>query len=659
VPEYSINLNLPDADPNLTTQAAQAIREEYRNSVQWKRLRCRSVRPLSDHPGETIFIVELGQSVEFDWSWEGAIAFRPPNINSFEGGIDTTDDFLELATDDAPAIVWAGEVVQVDETTGEIFVSIPDPEHPPHTGLFYVRPFQFLECLHNLYCLPAYAPIRELLADRLKASQGGIYPSVNNNANVGLDELRDLWGHSWSVLWGPPGTGKTYTLGEQVAACLTDSTERILVVSTTNKATDEAALSIGRAVKANSVNTLEESRPRRIGKGVDYNRFREKQLEGMLQGTETETLLAISSLSRQLQGTTDNEQRALYQQQLQALRRQMKDKAFKVFLSPNFRVVISTAFKAVSLLSDQNLRSSIAEGNAPFTTVIIDEAGLISRAATAALSLLAARRVLIVGDAKQLAPISKISRVLPSAQATWIARSSLSHLQQVEPSNNAVHLLRKQYRMHPQISKAVSDYQYDGGLQDSPNVTERGSSLPAILRDQPRAIWYVLDEDKDLHPPSSIRAERGSGNRSWVRNATKQVLGKLFSDPEIGQQRGLFLSPFKAQAKAIAHFLKNWPRWSAATIHSQQGAEADIVIFDTVNAGSTGWSYEDWKRLINVGISRARECVLVLANRDEMNQPYLGSLPQSLAPCILTRARGTHTFTAISQLDFIHLRSLK
>lgn len=47
---------------------------------------------------------------------------------------------------------------------------------------------------------------------------------------------------------GPPGTGKTYTIGHQVAACLQDLTERILVVLTTNKATDGVAIAIGRAL---------------------------------------------------------------------------------------------------------------------------------------------------------------------------------------------------------------------------------------------------------------------------------------------------------------------------------------------------------------------------------------------------------------------------
>ena len=60
--------------------------------------------------------------------------------------------------------------------------------------------------------------------------------------------------------------------------------------------------------------------------------------------------------------------------------------------------------------------------------------------------------------------------------------------------------------------------------------------------------------------------------------------------------------------------------------HSQQGSEADIVIFDTVNASSYNWPYEEWKRLVNVALSRAREAIVVLASRSEMDEPYLKPL---------------------------------
>ncbi len=656
--KFPISLNLPSAEFGLVDNAAKAIKQEYRISVRWKRLRCQKVTPLTDEPGESIFIIEIGHSIEFDWTWEGAIAFRPFNLNSFQENIDTSDDFVgslagEITTNPA-SVVWAGEVVEVDEVEGRLYVSVSDPEHPPQKGSFYVRPFRFLEFLHNVYCQPTSVGGKETLAERLNACRGNVHPHVSHPTNIGLNELQELWQHSWAILWGPPGTGKTFTIGEQVAACLNDPTERILVVSTTNRATDEAALSIGRRCKSGQA--IENGRLLRIGKSAGYNRFQDEKLEGMLRGTETEILCKIGKLSKDLQGITDKSERAQYQKLIQELRRLMKDNAFKIFVSPEVQVVISTAFKAVNLLNDPKISSSIAEGKAPFTTIVIDEAGLISRAAAAVLSLLASRRVLVVGDAKQLAPISKISRVLPTSQSIWIASSALSHLQRTEQANPAVNLLRKQYRMHPQISRLVSEYQYEGELRDADEVTLRNFELPAILKAQPRAIWYVLDEDQNLTLPL-IRAERGAGNRSWVRKGTQNVLNRFFSDPEICQKRGLFLSPFKAQAKNISQFLaeKYLFNWSAATIHSQQGTEADLIIFDTVYAGSTGWPYDEWKRLINVGISRAREFVMIIASRAEMNEPYLKPLFQNLAPRILSKVGANSVFVEAPQQPLISI----
>jgi superfamily I DNA and/or RNA helicase len=66
------------------------------------------------------------------------------------------------------------------------------------------------------------------------------------------------------------------------------------------------------------------------------------------------------------------------------------------------------------------------------------------------------------------------------------------------------------------------------------------------------------------------------------------VLKKLLADPELRKVRGLFITPFKAQAKDIASCLaaERLDGWSAGTVHGRQGTEADVVIFDTVNAGS-------------------------------------------------------------------------
>ncbi|HMV46393.1 MAG TPA: AAA domain-containing protein [Blastocatellia bacterium] len=640
IAKFPICLNLPSGQKQVVDQATEAVRKEHRSSIRWKRLRCRKVEPLPGHSGNTIFVLEIGQSLEFDWTWEGAIAFRPTDWETFTGN-DAG------APNDSVDAVWTGEIVEVDETNGRLFVSVSDLEQPPCIGSFFVRPFEFLAFLQNLFCHPSTAKLRSLLNPRLGASQGEIHPTVTGSSVFGLKELEELWRHSWAILWGPPGTGKTHTLGRQIAACLSDPTERILVVSTTNRATDAAALAIGRAALTKWAGLIGQEKVLRIGKGADWSAYQANSLSALLRGTETELLKEIGELNRLLERALTPEERAPLRHQIHELRRQMKDSASNIFLSENVQVVVGTAFKALTLLNTPAVTAMIASGESPFTTVVIDEAGLMSRAAVSVLSLLAARRVVVVGDAKQLAPISKVSRILPQSEADWLASSCLNHLQSVQQVEPGVHLLQEQYRMHPDISRAVSQFQYDGALRDAPNVLNRQSSLPPILDGQPRAIWYVLDEDCEDIP--SIRAERGPGNRSWVRSGTRIILQKLFSDPEIRQAKGLFITPFKAQAKSIASYFaeERMQSWSAGTVHAQQGTEANIVIFDTVNAGSCGWQTEEWKRLVNVGLSRAREFVLFLASRAEMSEPYLRPLLETLSPRILKKTNRSVVWTEV------------
>lgn len=635
---FPVELGLPPADENLLKDATTAVRQEFRDCSQWKRLRCRKVSIIAERDRGTIYAVHVGSSVEFDWTWEGAIAFRPHAIgDDGDGDIDMAD-FEESPVDEA--CLWSGEVLEVDERNGCLFISLSNPENPPILGAFLVRPFDFLGTLDAIYHEPRFDLIRDELCSRLAAAAGGVHPRVAKSSLVGLPHLRDWWQHSWSVLWGPPGTGKTYMTGQQVAGVLEDQRERILVVSTTNRATDTVALSIGKAAQCKSCKALEAGDLLRIGKGASFRAFQDASLESMLRGTESEILSRIDGLAQQLQLFDAWEDKALTRKQITELRTSGSDQSRRVFIDPAVRVVVATAYKAMSFLDDEIVRRMLENREAPFTTIFIDEAGLISRAAVAALSLLAGRRVVLVGDSKQLAPISRISRILPTRQETWLARSGLSHLDNIEATPKAVHVLSEQRRMHPEVCRVVSAYQYSNILTTAPETARRETSLPELLAGDSRAIWYVLDEEgRDL---ASIRAERGPGNRSWVRSITPDILAKLFHDPSMRKSNGLFISPYKAQTQAISKWLatEGIATWEASTVHSQQGSEADVVVFDTVNAGSCNWPFDEWKRLVNVGLSRAKEAVILLASRSEMEEPYLHPLVASLSPRVLVRKGG-------------------
>jgi superfamily I DNA/RNA helicase len=637
---FPIRLNLPEGSTESLADAQEAIKREFRDSVKWKRLRCLSFTLLSESETGTVYVLEIGHAVEFDWTWEGAVAFRPLVLREFA---ENPRNLFHCDADEPEiedSILWSGEILEVDEANGRIFVCVSNPEKRPITGSFYVRPFDFLAFLHAVFHEPSFDTIRRDLPSRLLAAEGGVHPDVDSYSRIGLPQMKNWWGRSWSILWGPPGTGKTYTTGQQVARVLADPSERILVVSTTNRATDASAIAIGRAGTTFASSELASGAILRIGKGASLKMFEAEGLTSMLKGTETAFLAKIDKLVLELAGTPSSERKALIRKNVKDLRQQMRDAAYRVFLDQDVRVVISTAFRATTFLKSEHVKAGLKEGFAPFTTVFIDEAGLVSRAAVAALSLLASRRVVLVGDSKQLAPISKISRILPTNQMTWLANSGLSHLNKIRTSEIGVHVLQEQRRMHADICSVVSDYQYDGFLTTAPEIQNRQYPLSDLLSGQSRTIWYVLDDDGEELP--SIRAERGPGNRSWVRAVTSRILTRLFGDQTLRVTKGLFISPFKAQAKEIASFLatNGLSSWSASTVHSQQGSEADVVIFDTVNAGSYSWPYDEWRRLVNVALSRSREAIIVFSSRAEMDEPYLRPLLRHLTPRIIRKRGG-------------------
>lgn len=602
-------------DVNSFNDVQNAIALEYRASRKIINFRCSEVEIIDS--SQNLYRLEIVSRVAFDWSWEGATAWRDEPLNA----------------------QWRGEIVELDETNGHIYVVTEDS--PPCLGEFFVRAFGFLEALYKIYKNATSCGIDLILRYYLPLTRGqGNIKDIENDADQGVFD--HLWSKSWSILWGPPGTGKTYSIGQQVACCLNGSDEKILVVSTTNKATDGVAISIGRHGRQKSLPV--EQWVRRLGSGSDIKRYAKNDLEDLLEGSAAVMRRDYSVFKAQHEATQDPTERAKIAVKIKDLRQALSECSL---LNSGAKVVVTTSFMALSEAAKEDTTTQVAKKTPPFTTIIIDEAGLISRAAIAAMAGLASRRVILVGDPRQLSPISKMSRVLSSDEAIWLAESGLAHLN-TKWISSGIHLLQTQYRMHPDIREVVSNYQYDNQLMDSETVKARQFLLDDLLTNQPRAIWYVLDEEisSDSSKLPKIRSDRGPGNKSWIRHISEDILAKIFryhpKMKEPNEINGLFISPFVAQTRIINRFFKDESinGWVASTAHKQQGAEAPYIIFDTVNAGSTGWSDDEWRRLINVGISRAEQFLIVLASRLEMQQPYMRDLVPLLAPRVLRGVGG-------------------
>src|SRR5581483_4348923 len=89
---FRVELDLPPADPSFLLDAKLAVRQEFQDCSKWKRLRCRKVSVIAERDRGTIYAVHVGSSVEFDWTWEGAVAFRPHALSDDgDGNIDMAD----------------------------------------------------------------------------------------------------------------------------------------------------------------------------------------------------------------------------------------------------------------------------------------------------------------------------------------------------------------------------------------------------------------------------------------------------------------------------------------------------------------------------------------------------------------------------------------
>ena len=627
--EYPIDLQLPSGDRNDLIDVQEAVRQQYQQEQKWKIFETGEPSVVLDH----VYELPLKHSIDSDWSWDGALCFAATTFDQMDKiGLTLMED-QELRDDIIDSIRWSADLLEVDKTGRKLYVESHEVQFPPTEGFFYIRPFVYSKYLNEIYNHSTYATIQANLQDRLRATRGEVHPKVKKYFHVGTAEYQQLWKKSWSILWGPPGTGKTYTIGEQVAKTVQNPHERILVVSSTNKATDTVALQIGRAAKKHNFSYLSKRQILRIGKSAQFEAFRQEGLDVMLPSEVHDGLKQKTSLEKEKRYIRSSASRALLAQQLNKVRRDIPSVSSSIFIDDHVRVVVATQFKALMLLCDYEVQELLEQNKAPFTTIIIDEAGLVSRAKSAALSLLASRRVMLVGDPQQLSPISTMDSISASQQAAWFGYSALSHLHDTATTQSGVKVLSEQHRMPPKVCQILSEVFYSGKLKTS--SAWQPTSLPEGVRGVSTAVWYHLNSR--YSNLAKIRAER-SGS-SWQRSISQQVIEDILTLDGVSEVSGLFITPYRAQADLIRKriLLLGCKNWEASTVHSQQGAQADIVIFDVVKVTGRGWSRDEWRRLITVALSRTSAMVIVIASEEEMSQPFLMDIAKCLPRWIVQK----------------------
>ncbi len=602
MPVHPLPLNLHIPVPvNLLDEVRTAIRIERRGGLNAVQMRVDGVFPVPSTERLFHLVVQTDAPLRPRDLRIGARALR--ELTDGEGG--------------AP---WSGAVVEVSGNNLWVRAGSVDP----CTGPARLLPFDFLAAPHQWLNAGASVAVLPEFERRLMAASGQA-----SGVRIAASQPEGPWNTSWGVVWGPPGTGKTFQLGQQVARLLQDPGERVLVIAPTNQAADGAAHELGGHAAAAGVPLGCIKRVGTVNSG-DFLGPRTAMLPA-----ELHLHRELEDMERDHAGETDPELRALIQERVDGLRQRIP--GFSEHSGrADVRCIVTTRFTAVRQLAHDGTIALLERGRPPFTTVVIDEAGLVGRALTAVASMLASRRVMLVGDPCQLSPIVQQARSMPTPVRRWLANSALEHL---NPRDRPVHVhfLDQQRRMHPDIASGISALMYGGRLVSHDDVRARDWSRSGELRHLPRLTWYVVGHG-DVVPKTEVTGEAAPGG-SRVRRGTRRVLHALVQrHPELRTQKILFVTPYRGQARAARTWLDELGlRAEASTVHRQQGNEADVVIFDTVHASSLGWVDREWRRMVNVGVSRARHLCVLIASEDEMRQPWFAPLRRWLAPRVLRR----------------------
>lgn len=298
---------------------------------------------------------------------------------------------------------------------------------------------------------------------------------------------------------------------------------------------------------------------------------------------------------------------------------------------------------AKSYLSD-TLRSRT------FDTVILDEASMASIPALWCAALLAEKNVVIVGDFLQLPPI--VMANTPVAQK-WLGQDIFFHSGMLEaikdrrPQNFI--MLNDQFRMESEIAGIANIYYGEyGGLISHDNDEQRIKQRAEFY------VWYSgkrtkhsihLVDTESLHAwvtgvpqgksHSRLNCFSAAVDVDLAFKCLENVLSEL--DPNtakpVEQASVLIIAPYKPHTARLNKlidleyssrgFKENLNYIRAGTIHSFQGSEADIVIFDLVidephyKAGVFRPEPEvnaNLRKMFNVAVTRARFKLYVVGN---------------------------------------------
>lgn len=248
--------------------------------------------------------------------------------------------------------------------------------------------------------------------------------------------------------------------------------------------------------------------------------------------------------------------------------------------------------------------------NIEFETVIIDEAAQSIELSALIPLKYGCSKCVLVGDPKQLPPT-----VLSKEAARFQFEQSLfARMEKNHPKD--IHLLDTQYRMHPEISRFPSKTFYESRLKDGEDMSK--------IRARPWHHASLLAPYRffDVQGMQSSAPKGHSLVNIAELEVAMQLYERLTTDCRQYDFRGKIgiITPYKGQLKELrARFSRRYGEGILSAVEFNttdafQGRESEIIIFSCVRATTTGIGFLSDIRRMNVGLTRAKCSLWVLGD---------------------------------------------
>ncbi len=417
-----------------------------------------------------------------------------------------------------------------------------------------------------------------------------------------------------TVVWGPPGTGKTHTMSE-IAIDFLHRGKRILIVSHSNVSVDGVANKIYEMLTAKGDTELLKH-----GQVLRYGHIRDEKLgHNELVNSFLFTVNQNGDLSRRLDdleqkkiklkhmaGQAITEQITKIHGEIKKIRSAIREEEQRYVSSA--KIVATTISKVVidGLFEDKR-----------YDVVMFDEVSMAYVPQVACAATYAKEHFICVGDFMQLPPIAQ------SEAAKVLCEDIFSYLKINQAGEPYFHpwlvMLNEQRRMHPAISEFAIKYIYKNLLKNHESVYENRKNVVNSYPFYGKAINYV-----DLTGCHCAATKNDDNSRFNVLSALVSLALAIKAEEE--NEQVSIITPYAAQTRMVRALIQDYRSYAktnvrCATVHQFQGSESDVVIFDAVESfpgEKTGYlmgkDKNTIKRLINVAVTRARGKLIVVGN---------------------------------------------